>query len=134
MNPRLKIFCGLLLIHALALGAATIQSVVFQLDGKSIRWADVILFGGFLGGLTALFLVATFAIWRGKQILARVIGIGLGLFGLGELILGLMMTVMGAIGPADPYILPLGLIGVFVGLVHLTMTFLGWTGTPLNLH
>ena len=128
MNIRLKVFCVLLSLHALGLAGAGVQSILFQTGGKSTNWGDLILFSAWFFGLASILAFGAFKSAKGSQTVARLFAVPFGLGGCLEVLGGTAMAIMGFIGPADPYIMPLGVIGAGLGGLHILMGFLGWTG------
>lgn len=108
----------LFVAHCLGWIGATVQAVSLQVGSGGVS-DDALLFGGFGVFFAALTGVLAYHVARGRQVALILTATAALLAGAIFLLVGTPMLVLGAIGPADPYIAPVGGIGVVVGSVHL---------------
>lgn len=117
------VLTGIVSLHALAWAAATVQGVLLQISPKGVSM-DAFLFGGVFGVLALFAATLAWAVHARKPAAIIIVTIGFGLVGVGGLLLGLPVTLMG-FGAADSYVLPLGLLAMLGGGLHLGAAFLG---------
>lgn len=110
-------------LHALGWAAATIQGVLLQISPKGVS-IDAFLFGGVFGALTIAAAALAWAVHLGKRAALMVVTAAFSLVGVGGVLVGLPVTLMG-FGAADSYVLPLGLLALLGGGVHLGAGLLG---------